>query len=164
MSTLAEHLNDLQADTDTVVHAGREYVVRQSGLKSSDQMLAELAKELGDRQKVDQALADLGKDPVALEEIYLLCLSVGWEDSKTQTDVKAAVDGAKEKLPVVETAIIAATAAFGLYLLAKEGFMKEKGRRTIHRADGSFEVVEIAKYHSPSDVFRGLLSLFGKSS
>jgi hypothetical protein len=158
MSTLAEHLNEVQADTDTVLHAGREYVARQSGLKSHDEMLAQLAKELGDRQRVDQAVANLAKDPIATEEVYLLCLSMGWQDS--EKEVRDAVDGAKEKLPVVETAIIAATAAFGLYLLAQKGFVKEKGRRTIHRADGSFEAVEITKYHSPSDVFRGLLSLF----
>jgi hypothetical protein len=158
MSTLAEHLNEVQADTDTVVQAGREYVVRQSEMKSHDEMIAELTKELGDRQKVDQVLANLARDPVALEEVYLLCLSMGWEAS--EQEVREAVDGAKEKLPVVETAIIAATAAFGLYLLAIKGFKKESSRRTIHRADGSFEVVEITKYHSPSDVFRGLLSLF----
>jgi hypothetical protein len=67
-----------------------------------------------------------------------------------------------DKLPVIETAILAIVAIYALYLGSK-GIPKEVARRVERHADGSFVEVEVTTYYSLGEPLASIFRLFGPS-
>jgi hypothetical protein len=158
--SLAEFLTEIQADRDTIQQAARYYLAEITEDLDPGDMRQELVQQAQDPEQVDPLLHTLEKDTASVEEASLLLLSAAWADPSQRERVKSALEEAKRKLPVIETAIIAIVVMYGMYLVATGGVMKSE-ERTTRKADGSIETVKTTEYAGPTGPLQAVASLFG---
>lgn len=159
--TLPEFLNQIQADPDRIQQAFRMYLSECTDDLTSEEMHAELRAALTSEEELDRQLKILEQDPSALEQAALLYFERAWEDDAQKPSIRAAFEHAKGKLPVVETAILAIAAMYGMYLLTTGGVTKRM--RTIKRnPDGTYEVTEEVEAEPFAPVVSAMVRLFGK--
>jgi hypothetical protein len=154
--TLAEFLNELDPDRDTVHQALRLYISEHSGDLTPEEMLEEMTSAAADPAAVKNELASLEADGAKLEDAALAFFDRTWRDQPDTPELAAVFASAKAKLPVVETTVIAIAAMYAMYLLITKGVTKIE-IRTIRRPDGSFEEVR-SEERSP---FAPIVSAFG---
>jgi hypothetical protein len=114
-ATLADTLNQLNADHDAVQQALRLYLSEQTGDKTPKELLAELRAAATDPKELDHELERLQKNPAELDQAALLSLSAAWEDPAARPSVEESLSHAKESLPVIELGILAIVAMYGMY-------------------------------------------------
>jgi hypothetical protein len=150
------YLNVLRPDTDLVHQALRMYLSERTNDKPPAALRDELEVQAADPNALQQALTDLEGEPLRTEAAALAFLSNAWDVPSESDRIRAAFEHAKRQMPVIETAILALVAMYGMYLIASGG----RRSRTIKRkADGSFEETEV--WEDPSSWVSGIGTLFG---
>ena len=120
-------------------------------------MLGELRGAVTNEEELQRQLKELGKDPAALEQAALVYFERAWRDDAQKPSIRAAFKHAKGKLPVVETAILAIVAMYGMYLMATDGVTEITVKRN---PDGGYEKVEKREPFVP--IVSAMARLFGK--
>jgi hypothetical protein len=143
--TFTEFLAAEAADIDTIQQALRYYVSQRAEfLPPADMRVA--IDAAGDREAVEETLRLLSSDAELLEQYALDVLGTAWDEPGQAELVKAAVRNAKQKLPIVETMILATVVMYGMYLLATKGVKRRK--KIVRKKDGTFSQ-EIEEYETP---------------
>jgi len=150
-------LTELRPDADALQQAARYYLAEHTGDMPVDAMRAEL-ENAGDAAVADGVIARLEGDSAAVETACLTVLAAAWEDPGERDAVRGALQDAKSQMPVVEAAILAVVAAYGMYLLATRG---RKRRVIVRRRDPDGSVVEIddTDYAEAGGVFSAIIGL-----
>jgi hypothetical protein len=104
-------------------------------------------------------LRQLEENPDLLEKACLAFLSDVWETEESKLYVRGAVAAAKEKLPVVEVAILAVVAVYAMWLRATGGVRKSKVV-VDRRPDGSLRAEAATEFYGPAGALRPIVSLF----
>jgi hypothetical protein len=151
--SLADVLNETQADRDTVQQGLRLFLAEQTDLTPRE-MLAEMQAGAGS-EKIQQFLDQISADGEALNQAALIALQGAWMDPAAQPSVRTALLHAKDKLPVIELGIIAIVAMYGMYRAIPAQPTKVT---TIIREPGG-KYTEITEEHEP---FLPILSEFSK--
>src|SRR6185436_2844595 len=94
--------------------------------RTHKELLTELRESVSSEEELDQLLKQLEHDPNVLEQAALIYFEQAWEDDAQQASVRAAFKHAKGRLPVVEVAILAVVAMYGMYLIATDGVTEKK--------------------------------------
>lgn len=156
--TLAEYLNEINADGDTVQQAFRYLIAQQTDDLPTTRMHRQLVDTTDDATALATSLTELEHSSAHLEQIALLYLSDAWDDPDERPAIRSALKAATQKLPVIETGIMAVVAMYGMYLLATRG--RQHTRKSTKRsADGAFETVEDTTYASPSGWLKSITNL-----
>jgi hypothetical protein len=157
-----ELLDELRPDADAVQQAARFYLAEETGDLDEQAMRAELLHAAGaDSGQIDAVIASLEGDSTLVEAACLTLLAEAWDDPDKRPAVRGCLEDAKAQMPIVETAIIAVVAAYGMYLLATRG-VKRAWRVTRRFSDGSIEETEVLENESPLAPLRAIMNL-GKS-
>lgn len=114
-SSLADTLNQMHADPDTVQQGLRLYLSEQTGDLTPREMLEQLKAAASDPAELERELKRIENDPEALNQAALLSLNAAWEDPESRESVEASLRHAKESLPVIELGIIAIVAMYAMY-------------------------------------------------
>ena len=149
--SLAQFLNEINASSDTVQQGFRYYLAEMSDDLPPSDMESELLTAAKDQSELRSELEALERSADGIEEIAPWYLTVVWDDPAQREAIKAALRGANVKLPVIEAALMAIVAMYGMYLLATGG-KKSSRRGTTRRPDGSYESNEDTEYANPSGV------------
>ena len=135
--TFLQFLNEQQPDATTIQQATRYYIAEKHGLPPT-----EMRKAIGvPEDELVVAQQQLEQDPQTLENACLATLSAGWQEDETL--IRNAFAEAKIKLPVIEVAIVAVVAMYGMYLAVTGGVKKKVVQRN---RDGSY--TEITEYYA----------------
>jgi hypothetical protein len=161
--SLAEFLNGIDASSDTIQQGFRYYLAERTDDLPSRRMEQELISASADERAFLHQLSELEKSSEQLEEIALLCLSEAWESPDERDAIRIALKTADEKLPIVETTVIAICAMYGMYLSATGG-KQSVHRRVRRREDGTYEEEETVKYADPKPWIGGIVRLFRPTS
>lgn len=153
------YLTSIRASRQTVLVGLRYLVSEQNGDLTSREMTVEL-EGVATEAEVAGALRSLEESEARMDELALLYLGEQWADPEKRDSIAGALTAANAKLPVVELAILALVAMYGLYLIHTGGATRRR-RRTIRRPDGTFEEVEEAEYADPSSWISGLTAILG---
>jgi len=155
--TFTEFLNAMKADPDMIQQALRMYLSERTNDLTRKEMLAELRTSARNEEELDRLLKELERDPDALEQSALVYLEHAWEDDAQKPSVRAAFEQAKARLPVVELAILAIVAMYGMHLIATDGVIETKFKRN---PDGSYEKTEKRETFAP--IVSAMVGLFAK--
>jgi hypothetical protein len=159
--TFDEFLKNTKADADTLQQALRMYLSEATGDLTPEEMRANLSKAVGDRRLLEEALAALATDSSLAETAARAYFEFAWADETRQPAIRAAVDHAKSKLPVVEAALIAMTAMYAMHLIATGGVVEES-QKTETKSDGSSTRSKVLKRESFAPIAAIIGKLFGK--
>jgi hypothetical protein len=154
---LADVLNEIKADSDTIQNGLRLYIGEKSDDLPPHRMQEVIRTQSGHQELLDAGLKELQNDAAHLEEAALAFLDSEWREPENRPRIRSALTNAKKHLALVETAMLALVTMYGMYLLATRGISTET--RTRRREDGIWEKVEI-KYADPSKWIDGILGLF----
>src|ERR1043165_6889173 len=102
--SFAEYVASVHADRDAIQQCFRHYILEKESIPTAARMRSRVADALVESQEFDSAIARLGTDSAAIEEIAILYLNSEWQDGHVEK-IKNAMASAKAKAPVVETAI-----------------------------------------------------------
>jgi hypothetical protein len=120
-----EFVKVAKVDTDTLIQTARYYIAERTDDPTEEEMRSRLVAAAGDAGAVDAALAALASDAVMLERVSDEVLRGAWEDPGQAERIRSAADDAKTSLPVIETAMIAMVAMYGMYLHVTGGKKSE---------------------------------------
>jgi hypothetical protein len=153
-------LQDREIDPSLLPHAMRYFVGAWSEDLSPEQMRDRLISAGVDTAEISRAQELLAEDVSLMEDAALAILQAGWEEPSSRAAVEGAFGAASAKLPVVEAALIAIVAVYGMWLAAT------KGRRSQHtvirrKGDGSWEEEQSIEWYGPSGPLRAIAGLFG---
>lgn len=157
--TFTEFLNEIQADPDMIQQALRMYLSERTNDLTRKEMLTELRAGATNEDELYRLLEELERDPDALEQTALVYFEHAWEDDAQKPSIRAAFEHAKGKLPVIETAILAVVAMYGMYLIATGGVTEITVKRN---PDGSYEKTEKREPFAPIVSAMARLFPFGK--
>ncbi|MBV8135579.1 MAG: hypothetical protein JO121_08070 [Deltaproteobacteria bacterium] len=146
--TFLEFLNEQQLDAMTIQQATRYYIAEKQELPPTEMRKAIGAPE----DKLDAAQQELEQDPQTLENACLATLSAGWQED--ETIIRNAFAEAKTKLPVIEVAILAVVAMYGMYLAVTGGVKKKIVQR---KPDGSY--TETTEYYASQGPLGAIVNL-----
>lgn len=150
-------------DPSLLPHAMRYFVSAWSQDVPPEQMRDNLLAAGVDSAELSRAEELLSADPALIENAALAILQAGWEDPSNRAVVDGALGAAGAKLPVVEVALIAIVAVYGMWLAATRG---RRSQRTVIRrhADGSWEQEQEISWYDASGPLGAIAGLFGASA
>src|SRR6185295_3298708 len=119
--SFTDFLNEIEAEPDMIQQALRIHLSERTNDLTHKEMVTELRESVSSEEELDQLLKQLEHDPDVLEQAALIYFERAWEDDAQQPSVRAAFKHAKSRLPVVEVAILAVVAMYGMYLIATDG-------------------------------------------
>lgn len=161
--SLFSYLQANDVDSDTVQQAARYYLAERTGDLSPREMREQIEAAASKRTEIDLNLAELERDPLRTENAFLAVLSSAWEEEGEAEKIKSAIADAKAKLPVIEMAILAIVAMYGMYLYTTGGITKKK--RTVERLpDGTLREAETTELHDPGKPLGTIVALFGSAA
>jgi hypothetical protein len=146
-------------DTETIHQAARYYLAERTEDLPVDDMKEDLANASQDPAEVEAMLADLERDPNAIEQGALALLSAAWDDPAERERVESAIDHARGKLPVIEVGILAVVVMYGLYL-QKTGGLKTTETVVERTADGRFRRTTRSSYFDVGTALGSVVKLF----
>jgi hypothetical protein len=159
--TFIDFLNGMRAEPDMIQQALRMYLSERTNDLTRKEMLTELHAAVTSAEELDRLLNQLERKPDALEQAALVYFEHAWEEDAQRPSIRTVFEHAKGKLPVVETAILAVTAMYCMYLIATGGVTKIT--RTIKKNPaGSYEATEVEEREPFSPVVSAIAGLFGK--
>jgi len=135
MTSFEAFLETEKPDAHAIEQAARYYLALRTDYLSPAAMRAELSEAGVDEAELGMALEDLQQNPAALEAASVEFLAAAWEEPGQEALIRDAFREATSKLPVVELAILATVAMYGMYLLATGGVKRKETKR--RAADGS---------------------------
>ena len=136
--SFTEFLNEIQADPDMIQQALRMHLSERTNDLTSKEMFIELHESALDEDELDKDLKQLEHNPDALEQAALIYFDQAWQDEAQRPSIRAAFKHGKDRLPVIETAIIAIVGMYAMWLIATGG---ETYRRITRNLDGSYEEI-----------------------
>jgi len=136
--SFTEFLNEIQADSDMIQQALLMHLSERTNDLTSIEMLTDLHKAALDEVELDKDLKQLEHNPDALEQAALIYFDQAWQDEAQKPSIRAAFKHGKDRLPVIETAIIAIVGMYAMWLIATGGVTDHTIRRN---PDGSFEEI-----------------------
>lgn len=154
--TFTEFLNEMQADPDMIQQALRPYLSERTNDLTRTEMLTELHEAATSEEELDEILKQLEHHPDALEQAALVYFEQAWQDDVQKPAIRTAFKHAKGRLPVIEMAILAVVAMYGMYLIATEGVIEITVKRN---PDGSYERTERREPFAP--IVSSMARLFG---
>jgi hypothetical protein len=122
-------------------------------------MQAALVEAVGDRAAVEEALAELGTDPTAIEEACLAILSVDWENPQQRALIEDAAAEAKNRMPVTEVTVLALVGLYSMWLVVTGG-RKKASRVTKRDSKGNLEEHEVIEWYPFSQPLAAMYRLF----
>lgn len=157
--SLKDVLTDHRADIDTVQHAVRYYLGERTDDLSPAEMRDRLVRAAGSPETVDSMVRTLTRNSELVESAGLVTLSCAWPEANQAERIQGAIADAKAKLPVVESAVLAIVALYGMYLVVTGGI--KKAETVVQRnPDGSFQERRTVEYFGPSSPLASLVNLF----
>jgi hypothetical protein len=142
--TFLEYLQGQKVDGAMIQQATRYFLAEKFPGITPPKMRRVIADSGPTADSLDAIQHQLEQDPGALDNACLITLSTSWDDPQDQQLVRNAVEEAKTKLPVIEIAILATVAMYGMYLAVTKGIKKKIVQR---KADGS--LTESIEYAAP---------------
>lgn len=142
-----DYIEGKDVDGRALMQAARYYLSERCGDPTAPEMREQLYAATGDPASVDAGLDHLAHDPDALETASQALLAWAWDQPGEAIRVERAIDAAKQKLPVIEVALLALVAMYGMYLW-KTGNLKRKITK-VTLPDGTESVTE-EEYYPPS--------------
>ena len=139
-----EFCSEAAADGDAIVQAARYLVGATTDYITAAEMRVTIERVVGNKGEVQAAIDELAASSQALEIASRSFLTWMWDEPGGVEQVRAAIVAAKEKLPVIETAILAMVAMYGMYLYTTKGRKRHLVRTTL--PDGKTKEVEIEYY------------------
>lgn len=161
-TSLADELNARAIDTDGVHQAIRYYLAERLDDLPPEDMLEQMHEAAG-KNRVNDAHADLTRDPQLLESAALVVLSAAWADEAERDRLRAVLTETKGKLPVIEVGIIGVVVMYGMYLLATRG-IKSSEKSTTHKPDGTFVEKEKVEYTDPTRPLGAIANIFRQNN
>jgi hypothetical protein len=156
----ASELQRIGPDPAVLPHAMRYFVSARSGDQPPSRMREDLLAAGLAPARVEQAADLLQRDPAIMEAAALAILQAGWENEDDHELARGALGAAHTKLPVVEAALIAIVAVYGLWLTATKG--RKSHQRVIRRGpDGSWEESETTEWYGPSGPLEAIVEVLG---
>jgi len=158
--TLQEFLNQHSADAATLQHAVRYLAAELTDDALPEELVDEVRAAVDDPSAVDEILAVMSADPDILEAMDLAVLQAAWDEGPSTRDAaRRAILGAETKLPVVEVAIICATALamYNKYLHTTGGF-KSMSRARTRAPDGTVTETDTAEWFGPTGPLNSVTS------
>jgi hypothetical protein len=157
--SFTDFLNEIEAEPDMIQQALRIHLSERTNDLTHKEMVTELRESVSSEKELDQLLKQLEHDPDVLEQAALIYFERAWEDDAQQPSVRAAFKHAKGRLPVVEVAILAVVAMYGMYLIATNGVSDKK--MVERTSDGTYK--EITEKREPfAPIVSAMALLFGK--
>ena len=144
--TFTQFLNELRADPDLIHQALRIHVSERSDDLTHNEMISELRESVGHEEELQELLKHLEHDQDGLEQAALIYFESAWEDDLQKPSIRSAFRHAKNKLPVIEIAILAVVAMYGMHLIATHGVLEKIIKR---KPDGSYEETEKREPFAP---------------
>jgi len=158
--TLVSELQRTSPDPAALPHAMRYFVSARSGDQPPARMRDDLLAGGIAPDRVDGAVELLQRDPAIMEAVALSILQAGWEHDDDRELARGALGAAEAKLPVVEAALIAIVAVYGLWLIATKG--RKSHRHVIRQgADGRWEESETTEWYGPSGPLEAIADVLG---
>jgi hypothetical protein len=151
-----DYLTSIQASRDTIHQGLRLYLAERTDDLPVEQMRRQLGTSVSE-QELEQSLQRLTSDSELTEEAALAVLSAEWETPSHRPAIRSALENARKKLPVVEAAVIATAAMYGMYLVATGG--KHKVTRVRRDEKKGTYVREVVEFASPKSWLTTLLGL-----
>jgi hypothetical protein len=142
--TFLEYLEEQKADGGMIRQATRSYLAEKSPGMTPPKMRKAISGNGAAADSLDTIQRQLEQDPGALDNACLVVLSTAWDDPQDQQLIRDSFEEAKTKLPVIEIAILATVAMYGMYLCVTKGIKKKVVQR---KPDGSFS--ESTEYAAP---------------
>jgi hypothetical protein len=142
--TFLEYVQQQRADSAMIQQATRYFVAEQSPDMTPPKMRKAITAGGTAEDIVRNVQRQLEQDPSALDNACLVTLSAAWDDPQEEQLIRNAFQEAKTKLPVIEIAILATVAMYGMYLSVTKEIKKKVVQR---KADGSF--TESTEYSAP---------------
>lgn len=155
---LAAFLSEQRADAATLQQAVRYLVSEWGDDLPPAQMRAQLDDAAGAEQ-VDAVLGELTADGELMERLTLAVLEAAWEDDGLREAARGAIEDAKKTLPIIEAAVVAIAAMYGMFLVATRG-RKRHARSVVRRPDGTYEERELTEWYGASGPLAVVAKLF----
>jgi hypothetical protein len=158
--TLVSELQRTSPDPAVLPHAMRYFVSARSGDQPPARMRDDLLAGGIAPGRVDGAMELLQRDPAIMEAVALSILQAGWEHDDDRVLARGALGAAQAKLPIVEAALIAIVAVYGLWLTATKG--RKSHQHVIRRGtDGRWEESETTEWYGPSGPLQAIVDVLG---
>jgi hypothetical protein len=157
---LLTKLSEQSVDSDILHQTVRYCVAEVAEDIPPEEMIGEMINA-GSAKDVHDALKALAISTDLLDNVCLFALSAIWDTPGYQSAVTSALAEAKQKLPIVEIGIVAASALYVIYLL-KTGGIRRTERKVVRRPDGTFEYEEVVEYADPSSIIGELIRIFSR--
>jgi hypothetical protein len=117
-TSFLEFLKTQQADSATIQEAAIIYLGEITDDLPPEEMREEVAEAAGDSSLVETALEELRHDSKLTEQILISMFSGKWEEQGEPERIQRAFEGARHKLPVIETIVIGCVTLYAMYLNA----------------------------------------------
>lgn len=147
-------------DEDTIHQALRYYLAERLDDPAPSQMRSDLDRLFSGSSTTAGVMTRLEQNPRMLENAALITLSLAWEDGD-QNRIRAALDDAKGKMPIIEIGLLSLVAMYGLYLWRTKGIRRSE-RVISRKPDGSLEVREVTEYTGPNEALSAVVNLLIK--
>jgi hypothetical protein len=158
--SLAEDLDRTGTDPAVLPQAMQYFVAADSDYLPAEHMRDQLVAGGVDEAAIDRATALLQQDAAALERVAGFVLGSAYAGPASRENVQRALGGAREKLPVVEAAVIAIVAVYGMWLTATKGRRTHR-RELQHTPDGGWKEVEVTEWYGPSEPLAAIARAVG---
>jgi hypothetical protein len=152
--SFSDMLETLRPTDEALEQAVRLYMSEATNDMSPASMHASMVRAAS-ADTVNEALEALAHRAALRHDLCVEILSVAWEDGDKRDAIEAALEGASEKMPVVEAGLIAMVAMYALYLLVTDGKVSEE---VAHKPDGSY--TRKTKWAGPVGPLKAVVALF----
>jgi hypothetical protein len=158
MKEFQRYLEENNVNSDDLQQAANSLLAQKTDYLPIEDMRERLIEVLGSEEKLDEALYELEKNPLAIENTSLAYLYHTAEvEPDGEEQVKRALSDAGKSLPVIEIAILATAAMYISYLYVTKG-VKEESKTVERLPDGSYKETTFRKLYGPT----GPLAQVGK--
>jgi hypothetical protein len=159
--TFSQFVQQNQLDPTTLELAMRNYITKKADYMGPEEMRQQLIQQIGDEAEVNRLLAAIAADRASLEGAASMILGQAWEEQGETEQVEKTIQGAKDKLAVIELSILAIVAIYGMYLLATGGKLKEEEIEET-QPDGSKKKIHRTIYAPPTAPLQAIVDVISK--
>jgi hypothetical protein len=152
--TFEDFLQAHQLDGDAIEQGAQYYIAEVSDDPSPDEMRRQMEEAAGDAALLNDALAELARDPQAREQVCIKFLSEAWRTPEERPGIENALLEAKATLPVLDAGLLSMVVMYALYLRATGG--RKTRKTTEETADGAKRTTE-EEWYPPTGPIRAVI-------
>lgn len=161
MKTLADELNARRVSDETIEVATRAYLSEIDDDRPPKEVGEVLRGSAVSEATLERVLLELEQSPAKRVELCLAVLSHCWEDAQNRPVILRTIEKTQSKLPAIESALLAMSVMYGMYLLfhGLPGKRPVEVKRVVKIGPGTYEIENTTTYdkpESPIGFFRGL--------